>query len=147
MRRMSEIFRGGCYCGDVRFEVSEILDAGYCHCSICRRFASAPTVLWANAPASKFRVVRGKPSGFASSPSFVRYFCPRCGTALFGASPSNEGSVSFSICILDEPVAVHPTAHIWCSSQLPYFQIADDLPRFEEGTLTHPRTRRSWRAV
>jgi len=144
---MSEIFRGGCYCGDVRFEVSDIFDAGYCHCSICRRIAGAPAVLFANAPVAKFQVTQGKPTGFASSPNWIRYFCPRCGTAVFGASPSSEGDVSVNICILDETHVIRPAAHIWCSSQLPDFRVVDDLPRFQEGTLTHPSTRQSWRAV
>ena len=143
---MSETFCGGCYCGDIRFEVTDVFDAAYCHCSICRRISGAPAVLFATAPAPSFRVTQGKPTGFASSSDWIRYFCPRCGTAVYGARPSNEGEVAFSTAILDQPDAVHPTAHIWCSSQLPYFQVGDDLARFQDGTLTHPSTSRSWRA-
>jgi hypothetical protein len=47
---MAGTFRGGCFCGAVRFELTEILDAGYCHCSNCRRFSGAPLLVWANAP-------------------------------------------------------------------------------------------------
>ena len=81
---MDEIFQGGCYGGDVRFEVANIFDAGYCHCSICRRFSGAPAIVWANALAESFRIMRGTPVGFASSENWERYFCPRCGCHLFG---------------------------------------------------------------
>jgi hypothetical protein len=115
---VSETLLGGCFCGDVRFEVADVFDAAYCHCSICRRIAGAPAVLFAIAPAASFRITQGKPTGFASSPDWVRYFCPRCGTAVYGARPSNEDDAAFSIALLDQPEAVRPTAHIWCSSQL-----------------------------
>jgi hypothetical protein len=148
---MNEIFEGGCYCGDVRFEVANIFDAGYCHCSICRRLGAGPVSWWANAPAASFRITRGDPAGFASSENWERYFCSRCGTALFGKyrQPPDEAQnlISFGVFCLDTPQAIQPTAHMWCSSTLAYFETTDDLPRFPEGTLTHPDKRKSWRAT
>ncbi len=148
---MNEIFYGGCYCGDVRFEVADIFDAGYCHCSICRRFGSGPVHAWANAPAESFRVTHWTPSSIASTDTWNRYFCPRCGCHLFGRprqpAADRPELVSFGIFLLDTSLAIRPSAHIWCSSQVPYFEVSDDLPRFPEGTLSHPSTRRSWRAI
>lgn len=135
---MNEIFEGGCYCGEVRFEVTNIFDAGYCHCSICRRFGGGLVSAWANAPVESFHVTRGNTSRFASSKNWQRYFCPRCGCGLFGKyrEPPQEGPnlVSFGIFNLDTPEAIQPTVHIWCSSKVPYFDVSDDLPRFPEGT-------------
>jgi hypothetical protein len=134
----------------VRFEATEIFDAGYCHCSICRRFAGSPLVVWANTPARAFRVTAGSPSGFASSDHWVRYFCPTCGAPVFGRHPSPPADGSDLVCFcttsLDRPEAIHPTAHIWCSSRLSYFDTKDDLPRFADGQLNHPSQRGSWRA-
>jgi hypothetical protein len=148
---MNEIFEGGCYCGDVRFEVANIFDAGYCHCSICRRFGGGPVTFWANAPAESFRITRGDPACFASSENWERYFCPRCGTGLFGKyrQPPAEGRnlVSFGVFNLLAPQSIRPTAHMWCSSKVAYFETSDDLPRFPEGALSHPDKRKSWRAV
>ena len=42
---MDDMFQGDCYCGDIRFEVSDIFDAGYCHCSVCRQLSGAPTIV------------------------------------------------------------------------------------------------------
>jgi len=142
---MKEEFRGGCFCGAVRFEATEIFDAGYCHCSICRRFAGAPLVVWANTPARAFRITAGHPTGFASSDHWVRYFCPTCGGPVFGRHPSPPADGSDLVCFcttsLDHPEAIRPTAHIWCSSRLSYFDTTDELPRFADGQLTHPSKR------
>jgi Uncharacterized conserved protein len=142
---MSEIFRGGCFCGAVRFELREVFDAGYCHCSICRRFSGAPLVSWANAPARAFRILVGQPTGFASSEQWIRYFCPECGAPIYGRQPNppDDGSDLVCICIpsLDDPGTVRPTAHIWCGSGLPDFDTTDNLPRFAEGKLSHPTQR------
>jgi len=148
---MNESFGGGCYCGDVRFEVTDIFDAGYCHCSICRRLSGgAPVYVWACAPAESFHITRGTPACFASSETFNRYFCPRCGGHLFGKyrapAPDATALVWFGVFTLDAPQAIRPTVHMWCSSKVPYFDIIDDLPRFADGTLSHPSTRRTWRA-
>jgi hypothetical protein len=91
-------FRGGCFCGAVRFELKEIFDAGYCHCSICRRFRGAPLVVWANAPARAFRITAGEPAGYASSERWVRYSCPACGAPSTAAirTPRTTAPISFA---------------------------------------------------
>ena len=147
---MSETFQGGCFCGAVRFEIGEIFDAGYCHCSICRRFSGAPLALWAHAPARAFRITSGSPTGFASSDRWVRSFCATCGCPVYGRHPTPPADDSDLVCILtpslDDPEAIRPTAHIWCGSALTHFAVDDDLPRFADGQLSDPRERGSWRA-
>ena len=147
---MGEAFRGGCFCGGVRFEIGEFFDAGYCHCTICRRFSGAPFVLWANAPARSFRVTEGAPLGFSSSDHWTRYFCRECGAPVYGRHPSPPADDSDLVCILvpslDAPDAIRPSAHIWYGSRLPWVEIRDDLPRFEDGELDPPSKRRSWKA-
>jgi hypothetical protein len=147
---MAESFRGGCFCGAVRFELSEIFDAGYCHCSICRRFSGAPLVVWAVGPGHAFRITAGSPAGFASSERWMRHFCRICGAPVYGRRPAPPEDDSDLVCIhttnLDQPEAIRPTAHIWCGSGLSYFDSKDELPRFGDGQLSHPSKRESWRA-
>ncbi len=146
---MAETLRGGCFCGAVRFEIGEIFDAGTCRCAICRRFSGAPLVVWANAPGRAFRLTRGRPTGFASSERWTRYFCSTCGAPVHGRHPSPPADGSDLVCVstqsLDDPEAIRPTAHIWCDSGLSWFDTPDDLPRFPDGELTHPSRRGSWR--
>jgi len=85
-----EVLRGGCFCGANRFEAGDLYDAGYCHCSMCRRFSGAPAVAWANLRGRDFRLVRGAPRGFRSSEHWVRYFCPSCGGPARGSGRQRE---------------------------------------------------------
>jgi hypothetical protein len=50
--------------------------------------------------------------------------------------------LSIGIGFLDEPARI-PTFHQCVSSKLPWFEINDGLPRFNENTITHPKERQS----
>jgi len=93
---------------------------------------------------------RGAPRAFRSSEHWVRYFCASCGCPVYQRHPTPPSDGSDLVCILipslDDPTRVRPSAHIWCSSRLPFFDTRDDLPRFADGRLSHPSARRSWRA-
>jgi hypothetical protein len=39
---------------------------------------------------------------------------------------------------LDEPERVRPQDHVWTGSQIPWFRIDDDLPRFERSSASVP---------
>lgn len=141
---------GGCYCGAIRYEISEVYDAGYCHCSICRRTSGGPAVLWANLRSGAFRLVAGEPNRFLSSESWARYFCRDCGSPVYQRVPNPPSDGSDLLCVLvptlDDPESIKPRAHIWCSSRLSYFDPRDELPRFAEGELSDPSTREPGRA-
>ena len=146
-RNYSPVLEGGCYCGEIRYRARSVFDAGYCHCSICRRFTGAPALTWFNVPEDDFAVTRGSPKAFRSSEHFTRYFCPTCGVHLFGRderAPSTKVGfrlVSVGIGTLDTPEALAPRVHQWCASRLSWYHVQDQLPRFEDGQLTHPSTR------
>jgi hypothetical protein len=48
---------GGCFCCAIRYAFLDVFDAGYCHCSICRRTSGAPVIAWVNTPRASFRVL------------------------------------------------------------------------------------------
>ena len=39
---------------------------------------------------------------------------------------------------LDEPERVRPQDHVWVESRIPWFEIHDDLPRFERSSKAVP---------
>ena len=130
--------RGGCLCGVVRFIVRAVSDAGYCHCSICRRHSGAPVVAWAQVPEPDFELVAGEPATYESSEHGRRAFCSACGSVLWFRE---SGAVSINICALDEPNAVSPAVHICIESQLGWFKHGDFLPAYE-GTGRPPPAER-----
>ena len=139
---------GGCFCGAIRYVAEAVFDAGYCHCSICRRFSGAPAAAWFNVREEHFKVTSGQPAAFQSSEHFTRFFCPSCGTHLFGyddlPAPPKVGSrlVSVMLGTLDKPESVRPAIHQWWSNRVSWYTEAVNLETFETGTVTHPAQRK-----
>lgn len=127
---------GTCLCGAVRFEVASIYDVVYCHCSKCRRWSGAPVVLTANVPYADFGLIAGEPIGYRSSEKGTRHFCETCGTHLY----FTDGGpfVSVNVMLLDSASDIRPRLHQCVSARLGWFEIADELPRFQENTLPAP---------
>jgi hypothetical protein len=73
---------GGCNCGAVRYEVTELLvRASYCHCKRCQRRSGTAASAQAHPAPEAFRIVSGwerlrvwKPEGGGE-----KWFCSKCG--------------------------------------------------------------------
>jgi hypothetical protein len=127
---------GGCFCGAVRYRLDgEPIDAGCCHCRMCQRAAGAPVLAWGIWPAAAFRGLVGEPAVLRSSARGERGFCGRCGTHLLFRDPEEPEFVEANLATLDDPAAVRPRRHIWTTSRIPWFELADDLPRCPEGPV------------
>jgi hypothetical protein len=138
--RIAGPLEGGCHCGAVRYRVSAVFDAGYCHCSICRRISGSAALTWANIPAEAFELLRGEPRAYATSDRGARYFCEICGSGLYWAG-EGEPFVSVGLGTLDDPEAVRPLVHIFGADKLSWFETADTLPLYPAGSLPHPDQR------
>ena len=125
-------FSGGCFCGDLRYEGRDPIDAGYCHCRLCQRSSGAPVLAWAGFSTASFSFVEGEPSSFQSSPRGLREFCASCGTQIAFRDSAEPSRVYVNIASLDDPASIEPEYHIWVESRIPWLQIADDLPRYND---------------
>jgi hypothetical protein len=136
-------FEGGCFCGAVRYAFTDVFDAGYCHCSICRRSSGGALMSFANTPAAGFAVTQGTPRVFASSAEFERAFCAECGTVMFTRSidPARWDMVSVHQGTLDAPERIEPAMHICHADRLPWLHVHDALPRYDDARVPHPATR------
>jgi hypothetical protein len=144
---------GGCFCGAIRYTAAAVFDAGYCHCTICRRISGGPAACWFSVRAEHFAVTKGEPAALQSSEHFVRFFCAACGTHLFGRddrpAPAKVGSklVSAMLGTMDEPQLVVPQVHQWWSERMPWFTQALSLVAFTHGTISHPAEREPRREI
>ncbi len=138
---------GGCLCGAVRYEVDEaaVYDAGYCYCSMCRRLGGGPAMAWASVREAGFRITAGAAKWFVSSASGRRGFCAECGSQLFFDGPGMPGLAGVNTGSLDEvPEGLRPRLHMCWADRWPWFEVADELVRFEDNRLTKPETRGSF---
>jgi hypothetical protein len=128
---MNLSLKGGCLCGAVRYRISGApRSADYCHCRMCRRAAGAPVVARLTVANDFFNWMSGTPAVYRSSPDAERFFCRKCGTQL--ALRDEPDFLDVTLASLDDPEAVRPTYHIWTTSRIGWFDIADDLPRYAE---------------
>ena len=123
---------GGCQCGAVRYRVGMApRNVHYCHCRMCQR--AVGNIFATLVPVRKDSVAwTGGPSFFRSSTVATRGFCPACGTPLSFAYDDSDW-ICLTLGSLDDPAAVPPVVHYGIESQVPWFHMADGLPREETG--------------
>ena len=133
---------GHCLCNAIEYSFDgEPTWTLHCHCETCRRATSAPITTWCSVSRAAFRLLRGQPTYYASSPGARRAFCGRCGSPLFYESDSTPDEVHLLAGTLATPEAVRPLGHVFTIDQLPWFDSADPLPRYEKTRRDGPPTR------
>lgn len=124
---MSEILKGGCLCGAVRYEVTGTPEGvTHCHCSMCRKASGAAFITWVTVRPDRVVFTRGQPTTYRSSPRARRGFCRACGSPL---TFELNDEIDVTAGSLDEPNAIEPADHIWTSSRLRWLRMEDGLPR------------------
>jgi len=127
---------GGCLCGAVRYRAdAEPFNAGYCHCSMCRKSSGAPVIAAASVPKASLTLLRGEDvlKRYRSSDAVHRLFCGTCGGQLFFDVIDDPDTIDLWLGSLDDPDRVAPTFHIHDADRVEWLNIADDLPRYRAG--------------
>lgn len=126
------MIRGSCLCGGIRFEATDVPLIVFCHCSKCRKAGGSAFESGATVRAEDLRFEAGAEliQVFESSPGVRRDFCRGCGSRI--PSPSRDGASYFVPAgLLDDDPGACPALHIFVGSKAPWWQIDDDLPKFE----------------
>lgn len=128
---------GGCRCGAIRYEAIDTpIEVTYCHCSDCRRYTGAPVVAWVAFDTKNVRFLKGERKIYESSPGIGWGFCDTCGTSLSldGISLRYSGIhiTEFHISTLDNPEEFVPDRHMFDGERIPWFDVADNLPRYRK---------------
>lgn len=127
------MLKGGCFCGNVRYETDGTpFNASLCHCIDCRRVASSPLAAWFSVKREALHYVAAQPKEFASSDKVLRTFCPDCGSPLTYWNADAADDIDVATCSLDDPAAVPPADHVWASRKLQWLHTEDGLPHYPE---------------
>jgi hypothetical protein len=125
--------KGQCLCGAVTYTIpDELLYAGYCHCSECRKFSGSAFSTFGGIEKSKFKFESGesKVSYYKKSEASNMASCSICGSSLFADKPQ-KGLVHIRLgTLVDEP-SLKPQAHVFVGSKAPWYEITDTLPQFD----------------
>ncbi|HKE40632.1 MAG TPA: GFA family protein [Casimicrobiaceae bacterium] len=128
------MIRGSCLCGVVCYEVRGPLSpAVNCHCSMCRKVHGAAFGTYARVERSDFAILSGtdEVASYQSSPEVTRTFCRRCGSTLQFISSRRPGSFALALGTVDDDPGVRPERHIFVGSKAAWFDITDQLPRYD----------------
>ena len=138
------VMTGGCLCGKVRYETTgDPFSVAHCHCKDCRKHSGGPVVTLAGFKFDQVQFSGADRKTYESSPGVGRAFCDNCGTPLTWEGDGDDlGRIfEFHISTFDKPEDLVPTSHMFSLERIPWFDIADDLPRYErfadESKLLH----------
>lgn len=132
---MSQIVRGSCLCGGVRFEVTPpFLRANHCHCSRCRKHSGTTGCMQARVWREQFRLLEGEEliRVLGRGEGAVKAFCSTCGSSLFGGDWPEGKQVSIRMGAFDDDPGIRLQFHSFVDSRAPWDEIRDDLPQYPE---------------
>jgi len=130
---MSRILKGGCLCGEVRFEVTgPFIRASHCHCSRCRRHSGAAVCTQGRVRRGHFRLVSGADAirTYRPASGSAKAFCVTCGSSLFGGQWPAGREISIRLGSLDDDPGIRPQFHTFVGSKAPWDEITDGLPQY-----------------
>lgn len=124
---------GRCYCGAVRYELDgELGPLINCHCQYCRRAHGAAFVTLSPVQRTNFRLTAGDEAlREHRNAEGMRYFCDRCGSRLFNRPLSDDALLVLVIATLDVEPTKKPIIHINVESKASWYDILDDLPKYQ----------------
>ncbi|MET0269305.1 MAG: GFA family protein [Sphingomonas sp.] len=108
---------GGCLCGAVHFSVpGAFVSARACWCRLCQYIGAGGATVNALYSSDGFDVI-GETRDFVSVADsgtvMHRFFCPTCGTHLYGTAESRPHIVVVRVGALDDPATAPPASTIW----------------------------------
>lgn len=128
---------GGCSCGAIRYEVSDLPLALYtCNCTECQTASGSAFALNMPVATKDLRFTKGQPKGWqrinSSGAKVTAWFCADCGARLYGEREGRPESMTLRAGTLDDTSWLEPAAHIFMRSAQPWVQPAKDAMCFEE---------------
>ena len=129
--------KGGCQCGQVRYELAAPPHEIYvCHCRECRRQSASAFGISVTVRSADLHLTQGRPQAWSRPADSGRtvdcHFCPTCGSRLWHGDLAREPEVSVKGGSLDQPVDLGNAVHIWVRSKLPGVIIPAGAATFEE---------------
>jgi len=121
---------GGCLCGAVQYQISGKMRAVVaCHCRQCQKtsghYVAATRVAIKDLQLQDCQALQW----YQSSEVAKRGFCRLCGSNLFWKSDSQN--ISIFAGTLNSPSGLSLTKHIFVADKADYYELTDDLPKFE----------------
>lgn len=134
MQNWPGTLKGGCLCGDIRYEVAgPAIFVAQCCCRDCQKATGTGHTTIFGVKRAQVAVL-GKPVTYAckgdSGGDVVRHFCGRCGGRLYTTGQSVDDVVILQAGSLDDPGAVTPESVIYMKDAVKWDFFDPALPKF-----------------
>ncbi|WP_088329415.1 GFA family protein [Lacimicrobium sp. SS2-24] len=125
---------GTCLCGTVTFTIQGDFDCFYlCHCRHCQKdtgSAHGANLFSQSAQLTWLSGAQAVTSFTLNGTRHSKSFCQHCGSAL--PNTQAEGMLVVPAGCLDTPVALLPSAHLFCASKAAWETDLDRVPCYEK---------------
>ena len=129
------MYKGGCLCGKVRFNITgKIRNIVYCHCSQCRKVQGSAFATNGIVAAEDFHFESGESdlTSYRSSADQEKLFCKHCGSPIISKRNSAPAEVRIRLGTIESEISERPQAHIFVTSKACWEDICGELPQYEE---------------
>jgi hypothetical protein len=116
---------GRCQCGDITYEVTGTPDDPHlCSCEHCTLISGSPAMAWVGFRKEELTWTGpgGEPTWYATWPTLLRGFCPRCGTHLVSVADDSV-MIMVTTFSLNEQRGLEPVGHSFRQVAAPWMTI------------------------
>ena len=127
---------GGCYCGEVRYEIDGEPQASLqCHCRECQYISGGFPAALMLFPLESFQLTSGQMKQYRRSDlehPVTRHFCENCGTGVASETPNRPGAIVIKAGTFDDPSNFEPAVAIYTCDKQDYHHIPEDMTVFDK---------------
>ena len=128
---MGAIYRGGCQCGAIRYEVTGAVR----QIVACQRQSGSAFGMTMVVAEEDFRITQRKKETFAVDSDAGRQkiggFCRQCGSRIYNRSDWLPGMISVKPGTLDDTISLQPQIHLWTSRKQGWVAIPEGVEAYE----------------
>ena len=129
------IFTGSCLCGSVNYKSnSDPLVIQNCHCDQCRKATGSVYLTNLFIKEENFEIT-GEVNNYThlsdAGNNMTKYFCPKCGSQVFGKNSGRPGIITIRAGTVNEKDIIKPIRNLFLKSKVPSTPINNNLEACE----------------
>ena len=129
------IFTGSCLCGSVNYKSnSDPLVIQNCHCDQCRKATGSVYLTNLFIKEENFEIT-GEVNNYShlsdAGNNMTKYFCPKCGSQVFGKNSGRQGIITIRAGTVNEKDIIKPIRNLFLKSKVPSTPINSNLEACE----------------
>lgn len=129
------IFTGSCLCGSVNYKSnSDPLVIQNCHCDQCRKATGSVYLTNLFIKEENFEIT-GEVNNYThlsdAGNNMTKYFCPNCGSQVFGKNSGRPGIITIRAGTINEKDIIKPIRNLFLKSKVPSTPINSNLEACE----------------